>query len=132
MARGNRRDYARTERVGELIREILASELTAVDDDATAMVTITGVEVDNELERAVVFYDPLDDEDAAAEAEATLWSLKGRLRQAVSRQARIRRTPDLVFEPDPAISSGRRVDEILSRLDLGDEPEDAAGGPASP
>ena len=127
MARGKRRDYARTERVGELLREILASELAGMDDERTAVITLTGVAVDNELEKAVVFYDPTDDEEVATEIESTLEEIRGRLRAAVGRQARLRRTPALVFEPDPAITSGRRVDAILSTLDIRPAEEDDEG-----
>jgi ribosome-binding factor A len=130
MARGNRRDYARTDRVGELLREILASELAAMDDDRTAVITLTGVEVDNELEKAVVFYDPTDDAEAAAEIEAVLAEVRGRLRAAVSRQARLRKTPNLVFEVDPAITGGRRIDEILSGLDIAPADEGDGAGEA--
>ena len=84
--------------------------------------SITGVEVDNELEKAVVFYDLLD-EDGADEVEAALWEVRGQLRSAVGRQARLRRTPDLVFEIDPSIAAGRRVEEILAGLEISDEVE---------
>ncbi|MEM9038025.1 MAG: 30S ribosome-binding factor RbfA [Actinomycetota bacterium] len=133
-ARGQRRDFARTERVGELVRQIVAEELAREGDERLELVSITGVEVDNELEKAVVFYDVLD-EDATDEVEAALWEIKGRLRSAVGRQAHIRRTPDLVFELDPSIAAGRRVEELLAGLDISDEDDapssDGADGPTA-
>ena len=118
--RGQRRDYARTDRVGELIRQIVAEALGRDDDERLELVSITGVEVDNELEKAVVYYDVLDDE-AADDVEAALWEAKGRLKAAVGGEARLRRTPDLVFELDPSIAAGARIDELLSGLGLGDD-----------
>lgn len=125
-ARGQRRDYARTERVGELVRQIVAEELARDGDERLELVGITGVEVDNELEKAVVFYDVLD-EDAIDDVDAALWEARGRLRSAIGRQARIRRTPNLAFELDPSIAAGRRVEELLAGLDIADE-EDIADG----
>lgn len=118
--RGQRRDYARTDRVGELIRQIVAEELAREGDERLGLMSITGVEVDNELEKAVVFYDLLD-EEAADEVDAALWEVRGQLRSAVGRQARLRRTPDLEFEIDPSIAAGQRVEEILAGLEIPDE-----------
>ncbi|MEM9712817.1 MAG: 30S ribosome-binding factor RbfA [Actinomycetota bacterium] len=127
--RGQRRDYARTDRVGELIRQIVAGQLERLGDERLELVSITGVQVDNELEQAVIYYDLLDAE-AADEVETAWWEVRGKLRSAVAREARLRRTPDLVFEIDPSIAAGARVEELLSGLGLGDDDE-GSDGPAT-
>lgn len=106
------RDYERSARVGELMREILAVEIDRIDDGRLDAAVVTAVEVDNELEKAVVFVDT-DDGVAALEA---LEEHSGVLRKAVSDQARIRRTPRLEFKVDGSVSTGNRIDEILSGL----------------
>lgn len=112
--RGNqRRDYERTDRVGELLREIIAEELREIGDETTAFVTVTGVDVDRELTKAVVNLSTLNLEDSDIEG---VLEHAGRLRRAVGRQARIRRTPELFFQVDPGLRSGERVDEILRNL----------------
>lgn len=131
--RGQRRDYARTDRVGELIRQIVAGQLERLGDERLELVSITGVQVDNELEQAVIYYDLLDAE-AADEVETAWWEVRGKLRSAVAREARLRRTPDLVFEIDPSIAAGARVEELLSGLGLGDDDErgdEGSDGPAT-
>jgi len=45
------------------LREIIADELVRIDDDRLALVTITGIDVDDELNRAHVFFDSLAGED---------------------------------------------------------------------
>jgi len=81
-----------------------------IDDDGTAYVTVTEVEVDNELTRAKVFLTgPGSAEDLVAAVEAH----GGRLRKAISRRANIRHTPRLEFFADPGVQSGARVEEIL-------------------
>ena len=52
--------YPRSARVGETLREIIADELVRIDDERLEFVTVTGIEVDDELNRAHVFFDSLD------------------------------------------------------------------------
>ena len=59
----NRRGYQRTDRVNELLREIIAEQLTREDDDGLAFVTITSVDVDREFEKARVYYTTVDGDD---------------------------------------------------------------------
>lgn len=112
--------YSRSARLGELLREIVASELARVDDDRLELASITGVETSVELSRATVFISALDEEAASAALEA-LEEHRLQLKQAVARSAAMRRVPDLAFALDPSISAGERVDRILR--DLADEDE---------
>ena len=127
MNRGGGRDYARSARVGELMREILAVEIDRFDDDRLLGAVVTAVDVDNELEKAVVFVDT-DDGEAALEA---LEEHGGALRKAVSSQARIRRTPRLEFKVDGSVSTGNRIEDILSGLDIPPADEPAADDSAA-
>ncbi len=68
MARGrNPKPFQRTDRIGELVREIVASELERIGDERTELVTVTAVKVDRSLARAEVYYSAL-----SAEAEGRL------------------------------------------------------------
>lgn len=112
--------YSRSARLGELLREIVASELARVDDHRLELASITGVETSVELSRATVYISALDDEAASAALEA-LEEHRLQLKQAVARSSAVRKVPDLVFALDPSISAGERVDRILR--DLADEAE---------
>ena len=107
--------YSRSARLGELLREILASELAHVDDDRLELVSVTGVETSVELSRATVYISTLDDEAAYSALEA-LEEHRLELKQAVARSSAVRRVPELEFDLDPSISAGERVDRILRRL----------------
>ncbi len=109
------RDYPRTARLNELLREILASELERVDDDRLGWVSISGVEVDNELTKARVYLSALEDADALAAVEV-LGDHVGQFRKAIGQQARLRKVPLVEFCADPAISSGGRVEELLAEI----------------
>jgi ribosome-binding factor A len=115
-ASGGGRDYPRTARVNELLREIIADDLEAIDDERLELLTITGVEVDRDLRHAVVFYDSLQGEEGDAVVLEALGSHRVRLQASINRQARLRRTPELSFQPDPGVRSGQRIDELLRGL----------------
>ena len=108
-ARGN----VRTDRIGSTLREIIADELTRIDDESVAYVTVTDVEVDNELTRARVYLSSLDlaDEDIDGVRHHA-----GRIKKAIGRRARIRRVPELEFLVDPGLVAGNRVTEILADM----------------
>ena len=97
--RANPAAASRTARVGELIKRIVAEELEAFDDDRLHFVSITSVNVDRELHRAVLWFTTLDGDDDPEVAEA-FEEYGSRLRRAVGNQARLRHTPLLEFRPD--------------------------------
>jgi ribosome-binding factor A len=110
------RDYPRTARLNRLFQEILAEELERGDDDRLEMVTITAVTVDAALARAVVLYDNpggADDDEDVLEALA---EARTRLQGAIARQARVKRTPELVFRPDDVLRGAARLEEVLREL----------------
>ncbi|MBA3654908.1 MAG: ribosome-binding factor A [Actinobacteria bacterium] len=107
------RRYPRTARVNQVLREVIADVLERVSDqdDRLALVTVTSVHVDADLRRATVFY--------ASRQEGVADALKDqrvRLQAAIGRQVRLKRTPQLSFEPDPAVFSGEQVESILRRI----------------
>lgn len=102
----------RTARVGELVRRIVASQLESIDDDRLDMVSITSVDVDRALHRAIVWFTALDGDNEPAAAEA-FEEYVGVLRKAVGSQARLRHTPRLEFRPDTVLRSAERIEDIL-------------------
>ena len=122
-----RRGFERGDRLGELLREILADELARIDDDRLAFVTVTGVEVDRDLAYADVYFSTVDlDHDREAAVVEVLGRHRRRLQSAVGRQAHVRRVPNLRFHPDEGMHAGARVEEILRSL------RDGPGGAADP
>ncbi len=105
--------YPRSARVGETLREIIAEELVRIDDERLAFVTVTGIEVDNELNRAHVFFDSLAGEEGDSEIIAALDENRSRLQSSIAKQIRAKKTPILDFQPDMALRSAERIDDIL-------------------
>lgn len=114
--------FPRSARVNEVLREVLADALERLSDadPRLELATITAVECDPDLRHAVVLMSSLDAEEAEALAEARV-----RLQAEVSRQVRLKRTPQLRFEEDPAVANGQRIEDILRGL-----PDPGPGGGA--
>lgn len=124
-----RRSFSRTDRVGELVREVVASELERIGDERLELVTVTDVQVDASLEHAEVYYSALQAEaDGRLELVAeALEDLRWTVQQVVNREVRARRTPQIRFRRDEVLTSALRVEEILRDLDSSDAP---GAGPA--
>ncbi|HXR55126.1 MAG TPA: 30S ribosome-binding factor RbfA [Acidimicrobiales bacterium] len=105
--------YARSLRINQVLREVLAEELErlADADERLRLLTITSVETAPDLRNATVYLSTLEDEAAEALEER-----RTQLQRTVGRQMRIKRTPRLTFVADPAIRSGAAVEEALRRL----------------
>jgi ribosome-binding factor A len=110
------RDYPRTARLNQLFQEILAEELERGDDDRLEMVTITAVTVEADLHRAVVLYDNPGGADDDEDVIAAFGEIRARLQSAIARQARVKRTPELVFRPDDVLRGAARLEEVLRNL----------------
>lgn len=112
MQRGQHR-YPRTARLKETLREIIADELVRLDDERLEFVTITQIDVDPEMNRAVVYFDSLDGPDGDGELVAVLEEQRVRIQAAIGRQMRAKKTPILSFRPDDVIRQAERIDDIL-------------------
>jgi ribosome-binding factor A len=118
---GTARDFPRTARLNHLVQEIVAEEIERLDDERLGFFTVVGVEVEPDLRRATVWYTSLDETGGEPDGEALAEALgdhRARLQAAIGRQARLKRTPELVFQPDTVIVRAQRVEDILR--DLGD------------
>jgi len=113
---GSARDYPRTARLNHLFQEILAEELERIDDERLELVTIMSVDVDGDLHRAVVYYDTLAGEDEDERVLEVLGELRHRLQGAIGRQARVKRTPELIFKPDAVGRGAARLEEVLRNI----------------
>jgi ribosome-binding factor A len=105
--------YPRSARLNETLREVIAEELVRIDDERLEFVTVTAIDVDNELNRAVVHFDSLGGEEADAEIVDVLEEHRRRIQASINRQIRAKKTPVLVFRPDDVIRSAERIDGIL-------------------
>lgn len=115
--------YPRTARLNESLREVIAEELTRIDDERLDLVTITAIDVDSEMNRAIVYFDSLRGEEGDEEILDALASHRVRIQGSVGRQVRAKKTPILSFRPDDVIRSAEQIQRILQdRETLPDRP----------
>ena len=113
----------RPQRVAEQVRDDLARLLRELRDPAVGFVTLTDVVLSDDLRHARVYVSVLGDEERALDA---LERSRSFLRHGLARAGRLRYTPDLRFEIDRSITTGLRVDRLLTGED--DGPADGSGG----
>ena len=112
--------------MNEAIRQVLSDTLPTLKDPRIGFVTVTGVEASRDYAYATVYVSVLGSE---GDRERTLEGLRaahGVLQAAVARSLRLRRTPVLRFEYDPAVERGVRLTQMIDEL----APERADGGDA--
>jgi ribosome-binding factor A len=125
---GTAREFPRTARLNHLVHEIVADEIERIDDERLGFVTVVAVEVEPDMRRATVLYTTLEDPATEAGLAEVLDEHRPRLQGAIGRQARLKRTPELLFRPDPVSRQAERVESILRDLsdsgsgDAGDRP----------
>jgi ribosome-binding factor A len=107
---------ARTDRIGEEFREVLAEAILKLKDPRVGFVTVTGVKVTPDLRHAWVFYTSMGDDRARAGTRAGLRSARPHLRRVVGRQVRLKYLPELEFEEDVSMERGERIEALLREL----------------
>ena len=79
--------------------EIIADDLVRIDDERLTFVTITSIDVDPELNRAIVFFDSLTGEDGDEAIVEAFGEHRVRLQASIARQIKAKKTPILSFRP---------------------------------
>jgi ribosome-binding factor A len=105
--------YPRAARLSTSLQEVIAEELTRIDDERLSLVTITSIDVDPEMNRAIAYFDSLMGEGGDAEILAALSDHRVRIQGSVGRQLRSKKTPILSFKPDDSIRAAERIERIL-------------------
>ena len=108
----------RPNRVAEEIkREIVDIIRTEIKDPRVdGLVSVTDVEVTNDLSYAKIFVSVLDKSDVK-EVVKGLRSAGGYLRRELGRSLQLRYTPELTFVADDSIAEGAHILELIEKLD---------------
>lgn len=106
----NRKDRV-AEEVKKVVSEVVRSE---IKDPSLGMVTVTDVDMTQELEVATVYFTTLNENKE--EAETALNKAKGLVRSAVAKEIRLRKAPEIVFKYDNSIEYGSRIESLLNEI----------------
>ncbi|PXW88650.1 ribosome-binding factor A [Pseudogracilibacillus auburnensis] len=95
------------------IGEILNQKLK---DPRIGFVTVTDVELTNDLQHATVFISVLGNDNEKQDTLIGLAKASGFVRSEVGKRIRLRKVPDITFQFDEAHEYGNRIDAILREL----------------
>jgi ribosome-binding factor A len=110
-------DYQRSDRVGDLILEVIAELLRKeIRDPRVHGVALTGAKVSRDLRHARVYFNLLGGGEDRAAASAGLKSATGFIRSKVAKQLNLRFVPALEFSYDATEDEAQRIDELLKQV----------------
>ncbi|HZS94561.1 MAG TPA: 30S ribosome-binding factor RbfA [Chloroflexota bacterium] len=107
----------RQQRVAEEIqRRVSLFIRQELKDPRLHFLTITGVDVNSDLTRAIVHVSVLGTPEEQKETMETLQRAKGLVKRDVGDWLQIRTTPDIVFKQDTSIERGAHILEVIKSL----------------
>ena len=107
--------YKRSDRVGDLIRQEVASILLhgELNDPRIGFVTITHVKMTPDLRDAKIYFSQLGTEKEKKESCAGLNSASGYLRRMLAKQLRLRCIPKVTFYYDETLEYSDHIGQVL-------------------
>ncbi|MEW6214690.1 MAG: 30S ribosome-binding factor RbfA [Nitrospirota bacterium] len=108
--------FKRSQRVGDLLREEIADiVIHRLKDPRIGFITVTGVDVTDDIKIARVYVSILKDEEKKTTLEI-LNSAKSFIRSELSKRLRMRFIPIIEFRLDVSIEYGNRIDRLLKEI----------------
>jgi ribosome-binding factor A len=113
--------YKRSQRVGDLVREEVADIImTRLKDPRIGFVTVTGVDMSDDLKMARIFVSMLKPEERD-QTLSILNDAKPFIRSALGKRLKMKFTPNVEFRLDTAIEYGSKIDSLLRKIKTEDE-----------
>lgn len=114
--------HRRTERIGGQIRIEIADIIARrLNDPRIGFVTVTAVEVSEDLRHAKVFVSVYGDEEAKTQTMKGLESASGLIRGEIGHRLRIKFTPEIIFKLDTSMEKAEHVLGILEKIEEEDK-----------
>lgn len=107
----------RPTRLGEVIKtEVSQIFHREMKDPRMGFVSVTDVEVTQDLSAVRIFVSVLGDEAAGKDTMKALDSATGFVRSELGKRIRLRHVPELSFKLDTSIERGSRISKILNDI----------------
>lgn len=115
--------YKRSTQVGAAMgREIALIIQRELKDPRLGFVSVSGVELSDDLKFGRVFVSILGDEESRRASLEGLESAKGYIRKLLGERLKLRCTPEIVFKEDLSIEQGARIDRLIDSLHREEKP----------
>ncbi len=119
--------HKRSDKVAETIHTTISTILSrGLNDPRIGFVTITGVEVTDDLHLARIYFTVIGDEQAVKNSQAGLESAARHIRHDLGKVLKMRYTPDIVFKYDHSLEYGQRIDKLLREVGANNDGENPA------
>ena len=107
----------RAVRVGDqILKEIAILLLNRVKDPRVQGVTMTGIDLSNDLKLARVYFSVMGDKSDIERALAGLNSAKGFIKREIGLRMQLRYVPEIKFLHDASLESGSHLDRIFKEI----------------
>lgn len=112
----------RADRVADLVRAAVAELiLREVKDPRIGLVTLTAVEMSDDLRHARVFFSVVGDEESRRRSLRGLESAAGFIRREVGRRLQLRYAPEILFRLDSTPERAQRLTDLLHEAEDGEK-----------
>lgn len=109
--------FKRSQRVGELIHEEISNLLlVGLKDPRIGFVTLTHVELTDDLKHAKIFVSVMGKEEEKERTLQGLAAASGFIRKELGRKLQLRHIPDLTFRIDDSLDYSLRINKVLSDI----------------
>lgn len=109
--------YKRSEKIAEAVHEFISGLLVkGLKDPRIGFVTITAVEVSDDLRLAKVYFTVIGSDEEKKAAQAGLDSSRSFLRREMGKQMKMRYVPEIIFRYDTSLEYGNRIDSLLKDI----------------
>jgi ribosome-binding factor A len=107
----------RAVKVGEqILRGVADLLMHKVKDPRIKGVTLTGIDLSNDLKHTKIFYSVIGNQDEVIKAQSGLDSAKGYIKREIGLRTELRYVPDIIFEHDPTLETGDRMERLFDKL----------------
>ncbi|NIP42065.1 MAG: 30S ribosome-binding factor RbfA [candidate division Zixibacteria bacterium] len=112
------REFSRKDRLSDQIKRETADILQNVlKDPRIGFVTITDVELTNDLRYAKIFYSVLGDESEKAQTGKALSNSLGVIQSELARRLNIRKAPLISFHLDTSAEYGAKMEKLFKKIE---------------
>ena len=109
--------YTRSDRVGELIKQVLSDLLSKeVKDPRLRAATITSVKMTKDLRIAKIYFCTNENKRIKDDAVRAFKSAQGYIKRILSQNLELRYMPDLKFFYDDSIDYGAHIEKVLTSI----------------
>jgi len=107
----------RAQRLAELLKEEIADILLKeIKDPRIGFVSVTDIEVSNDLRHAGVYVSVLGNEDDRKNSMEGLEKATGYIRKLIGERIKVYHTPEIIFKYDRSLEHGIHISRIIDEL----------------